>query len=158
MKKVIFGFAVAVAFAGTSYAITANPASNVSADSAATPFTLPYRDSTGAFDMISGAIDTAKLGTDSVTSVKILNATIDSSKMATASIDTNRLATDSVTTAKLINSAVDTAKIAAASIDTSKLLGMPSTPNGSALCAGPSGRIGYCSSTPTNGVCTCNVK
>lgn len=49
MKKILFGFVLGViAFAGISYAITVNPASNVTADSAATAFTIPYRDSSAA--------------------------------------------------------------------------------------------------------------
>lgn len=46
MKKALLGLIVLV-LAGVGYAITVNPASNVTADSAATPLTIIYRDSDG---------------------------------------------------------------------------------------------------------------
>lgn len=101
----------------------------------------------------AGTIDTAPLATDSVTNAKIINGAVDSSKLATASVDTGRLATDSVTNVKIINGAVDTLKIKVGVIDTSRLFGTPSCPNGSALCAGPGGRIGCFATAPTTGAC-----
>jgi hypothetical protein len=52
MNKVLA--AVLVALAVQSQAITVNPASAVTADSEATPFTIPYRDSTGQFNFAAG--------------------------------------------------------------------------------------------------------
>lgn len=104
---------------------TVNPASNVTADTANTPGTIVLRDSsTGATNITvqSGAIDTAKLATDSVIAAKILNATIDSSKLATGSVDTNRIGVDAVTTAKILNASVNTAKISTATNDSGKIL------------------------------------
>lgn len=42
--------AVVLALGGVGYAITVNPASNVTGDSAATPETVVYRDANAAFD------------------------------------------------------------------------------------------------------------
>lgn len=114
-KNLVIAFLVGVIVSGLwpklVEAVTVNPASNVTADTANTPGTLVLRDpSTGA------------------------------------------------TSVTLQSSAIDTAKIAVGSIGTSKLQGMPSSvSNGSALCAKPDGNgsIGVCSTTPTNGVCTC---
>lgn len=92
MKKILFGFILgAVAFAGIGYAITVNPASAVTADSAATPLTIPYRDSTGSFAMIAGDIDTDKIGTDAVTTAKILNASVNTAKISTATNDSGKI-------------------------------------------------------------------
>jgi hypothetical protein len=66
MKKILFGFILgAIAFAGLGYAITVNPASAVTADSAATPLTIPYRDSAGAFDAgsLSNSLQAAPIDT-----------------------------------------------------------------------------------------------
>jgi hypothetical protein len=57
MKKfalAVFGLFV---FAVVGYAITVNPASNVTADSEATALTIPYRDSNGSFS-VAGLTDT----------------------------------------------------------------------------------------------------
>ena len=50
MKR-LFVALVVVALAATGYAITVNPASNVTADSEATAFTIPYRDASGNFSV-----------------------------------------------------------------------------------------------------------
>ena len=52
MKKVLVAFILGlIAATGIGYAITVNPASAVTADSANTALTIPYRDANGAFSM-----------------------------------------------------------------------------------------------------------
>lgn len=52
MKNTVIAFIVGLIMAtGIGYAITVNPASAVTADSANTGLTIPYRDTSGAFAM-----------------------------------------------------------------------------------------------------------
>ncbi|MEK7858737.1 MAG: hypothetical protein AAB320_06300, partial [Elusimicrobiota bacterium] len=103
----------------------------------------------GGENIAAGAVETGKLAADSVTGVKILNATIDTAKLnatiqaqlalagtvSAGAIDTGKLAADSVTGAKILNATIDTAKlnatiqaqlalagtVSAGAIDTAKL-------------------------------------
>lgn len=76
---------------GVGFAITVNPASSVTADSAATPLTIPYRDANGSFAMIAGDIDTAKIAAGAVDTTKIAPASIDTSKISKASAGSGAL-------------------------------------------------------------------
>ena len=70
----------------------------------------------------AGAVGASNLASDSVTTVKILNANVTTAKIADANVTTakildanvtaGKLASDSVTTAKILNANVTTAKIA----------------------------------------------
>jgi hypothetical protein len=81
--------------------------------------------------LVSGAIDTGKLATDSVTGDKILAGTIGTSKLASGvivngdvtagAIDTTKLASDAVTTAKILDANVTTGKLATGAVDTGKI-------------------------------------
>lgn len=51
MNKTLLAVLALIAFAVTGYAITVNPASNVTADSANTALTIPYRDSNGVVNL-----------------------------------------------------------------------------------------------------------
>lgn len=68
-----------------------------------------------------GSIDTSKLASDSVTTVKILNANVTTAKIADSAVDTTKLASDSVTTVKILDGNVTLSKLAALSVDTSKI-------------------------------------
>lgn len=58
-----------------------------------------------------GVVDTGKIATDAVTTVKILNLNVTTAKLAALSVDTSKLAADSVTGAKILNGTIDTAKL-----------------------------------------------
>lgn len=85
----------------------------------------------GNGQIANGSVDTNKLASDAVTTVKILDANVTNAKVANSAIDTNKLASDAVTTVKILDQAVTTnkhadlsvttAKIAAAAVDTTKL-------------------------------------
>jgi len=52
---------------------------------------------------------------------------------------------------------VSTGSITAATLSgTTLTVSLPGAANGQALCKKNTGVIGYCSTTPTNGACTCN--
>lgn len=53
MKKFLLAVVFLESLAFYGYTITVNPASSVTADSAATPLTIPYRDANGDFAMSS---------------------------------------------------------------------------------------------------------
>lgn len=123
--------------------------------------------------LTDSSINTADLATDSVDSTKIRNGTVDSQDLATSAVDTGKIAAGAVNSTKIVDlslntqklapDAVNTTKIAQDAVNTSKMLGLSSqsVPNGSALCAKGGagvalGSIGYCTTTPTNGLCTCN--
>lgn len=72
--------------------------------------------------IINGAVDTTKLATDAVANANVLNGAIDTLKIASGAVDTNRLKADSVTTFSILNSAVDTRKVAQDAINTTKVL------------------------------------
>jgi len=63
MKTIIFGL---MFLAATGYAVTTNPASNATADSANTPLTIIYRDSSGNFvagqATLAGTVNSAQVG------------------------------------------------------------------------------------------------
>lgn len=106
----ISGVATAARFSGSGYSLT-----DISSDS-----------------IKAGAINTSKLATDSVTTVKILDANVNTNKLATdsvttvkildAAVNTNKLATDSVTTVKILDANVNTNKLATDSVTPAKIL------------------------------------
>lgn len=63
MKTIIIGL---LFLAGTAYAVTTNPASNATADSANTPLTIIYRDASGNFAAgqatFAGTVNSAQVG------------------------------------------------------------------------------------------------
>ncbi len=76
MKKIIAAFFVGLMFAtGIGYAITVNPASAVTADSAATALTIPYRDANGAFSAgvvtVTGVITSGPLQLATLTTTQL---------------------------------------------------------------------------------------
>ncbi len=84
-----------------------------------------------ASTLVSGAIDTGKLATDSVSNDKVLNGAIDTEKIAEdavttgkvidGAIDTNKIGSDAVTSEKILSGAVDTEKLGTASVTTAKI-------------------------------------
>jgi len=64
----------------------------------------------------------SSLATDSVTTVKILDANVTTGKLADSSVTTLKLADNNVTTAKILNDNVTTAKILDANVTTAKIL------------------------------------
>lgn len=87
---------------------------------------------TGTISIASGGVTANELGTDAVTSAKILNGTItladlaidsvDASKIVDGSITTDEIADGSVTDVKLQNGSVTLAKLATDSVNTSKIV------------------------------------
>jgi hypothetical protein len=79
----------------------------------------------------TGTVSATMLASDSVTTVKILNANVTAAKLASDSVETAKivdanvtnakLATDSVTTAKITDANVTAAKLAADSVETAKI-------------------------------------
>ena len=67
------------------------------------------------------SIDSSKLATDSVTTLKIQDAAVTTAKLAAAAVDSSKLAANSVTTAHIAAGAVDSSKLAAGSVDSGKL-------------------------------------
>ena len=80
----------------------------------------------------TGTVTATMLASDSVTTVKILNANVTAAKLASDSVETAKivdanvtaakLAADSVTTAKIVDSNVTAAKLASDSVTTAKIL------------------------------------
>ncbi len=137
------------------WAVTVNPASQVTADSANTALTIPYRDASGNF--AAGTITATLTGT--ATTVTAL--AIDSTKLNRAAVDSEKILERSITGAKLVNSTVDTTKLATRSVDTGKLNFNPvvgAADSGKAVCiiGGNLSALGRCTSaTDDNGWCVC---
>jgi len=72
--------------------------------------------------LADGAVTAVKLGTNSVISVKILDANVTTSKLADSAVTSVKLADNSVTTLKIVDSAVTEAKIANDAVTTVKIL------------------------------------
>jgi|694.fasta_scaffold00124_38 hypothetical protein len=93
--------------------------------------TLPNVDGTVITTGDTGTVSATMLASDSVTTVKILNANVTAAKLASDSVETAKivdanvtnakLATDSVTTAKITDANVTAAKLAADSVETAKI-------------------------------------
>jgi hypothetical protein len=93
--------------------------------------TLPNVDGTVITTGDTGTVTATMLASDSVTTVKILNANVTAAKLASDSVETAKivdanvtnakLATDSVTTAKITDANVTAAKLAADSVETAKI-------------------------------------
>jgi hypothetical protein len=62
-------------------------------------------------NIANGAVDTGKLGDDSVTSSKILDSAVGTSKIANGAVDTGKLADDSVTGSKILNATIGAEKL-----------------------------------------------
>ncbi len=75
MKKLIAVPVFLALFSAIAYAITVNPASMVTADSANTATTIAYRDTNGAFSAgivtVSGLVNTGTLGLQVATTAQI---------------------------------------------------------------------------------------
>jgi hypothetical protein len=94
--------------------------------------TLPNVDGTVITTGDTGTVTATMLASDSVTTVKILNANVTAAKLASDSVETAKivdanvtnakLATDSVTTAKITDANVTAAKLAADSVETAKIV------------------------------------
>jgi uncharacterized protein YjbI with pentapeptide repeats len=94
--------------------------------------TLPNVTGTVVTTGDTGTVSATMLASDSVTTVKILNANVTAAKLASDSVETAKivdanvtnakLAADSVTTAKITDSNVTAAKLAADSVTTVKIL------------------------------------
>jgi len=94
--------------------------------------TLPNVTGTVVTSGDTGTVTATMLASDSVTTVKILNANVTAAKLASDSVETAKivdanvtnakLAADSVTTAKITDSNVTAAKLAADSVTTVKIL------------------------------------
>ena len=94
--------------------------------------TLPNVTGTVVTSGDTGTVTATMLASDSVTTVKILNANVTAAKLASDSVETAKivdanvtnakLAADSVTTAKITDANVTAAKLAADSVTTSKIL------------------------------------
>jgi uncharacterized protein YjbI with pentapeptide repeats len=93
--------------------------------------TLPNVTGTVVTSGDTGTVTATMLASDSVTTVKILNANVTAAKLASDSVETAKivdanvtnakLATDSVTTAKITDANVTAAKLAADSVETAKI-------------------------------------
>jgi uncharacterized protein YjbI with pentapeptide repeats len=93
--------------------------------------TLPNVSGTVVTSGDTGTVTATMLASDSVTTVKILNANVTAAKLASDSVETAKivdanvtnakLATDSVTTAKITDANVTAAKLAADSVETAKI-------------------------------------
>lgn len=89
-------------------------------------------DSVTTVKILDANVTAAKLATDSVTTVKIVDANVTAAKLATDSVTTikivdanvtaAKLATDSVTTVKIVDANVTAAKLASDSVTTVKIL------------------------------------
>jgi hypothetical protein len=94
--------------------------------------TLPNVSGTVVTSGDTGTVTATMLASDSVTTVKILNANVTAAKLASDSVETAKivdanvtnakLAADSVTTAKITDANVTAAKLAADSVTTAKIL------------------------------------
>ena len=94
--------------------------------------TLPNVTGTVVTTGDTGTVSATMLASDSVTTVKILNANVTAAKLASDSVETAKivdanvtaakLAADSVTTAKILDSNVTAAKLASDSVTTAKIL------------------------------------
>ena len=77
--------------------------------------------SVGETELQEGAVTTAKLASDAVTSVKITDGAVVESKLAAGSVTTSKLGADAVTGAAILDGSVTTSKLAGASVTRSKL-------------------------------------
>jgi hypothetical protein len=94
--------------------------------------TLPNVTGTVVTTGDTGTVSATMLASDSVTTVKILNANVTAAKLASDSVETAKivdanvtaakLAADSVTTAKILDSNVTAAKLASDAVTTAKIL------------------------------------
>jgi hypothetical protein len=75
----------------------------------------------GNAQLVSGSVETTELATNAVTTIKITDANITTSKLATGSVTADKLATDSVTTIKITDANVTTSKLATGSVTADKL-------------------------------------
>jgi hypothetical protein len=74
-----------------------------------------------SFTVADGSITAAKLASDAVTTVKILNSNVTETKLATDSVSTVKIVDQNVTTAKIADLNVSTAKIADGAVTRVKL-------------------------------------
>ena len=74
------------------------------------------------FNIVNGAVTNAKLATDSVSTIKILDLAVTTNKIDNLAVTTAKLDTNAVTTAKILDLNVTTSKIAADAVTTAKIL------------------------------------
>lgn len=112
MKRTLVGFLLGLlAATGIGYAITVNPASNVTADSNATAFTIPYRDANGDFavnDLDATTISVAS-GTAAGVVTGRFRGAFSSVQLATLSASPGDFAFNTTITQMVLSSATSTA-------------------------------------------------
>lgn len=79
------------------------------------------RPSALATNIAAGAVNTAAISTDAVTTNGILNGSVNTGKIGSGAVDTTKIKTDAVNNAAILNGSVDTNKIASGSVDTTKI-------------------------------------
>ena len=77
--------------------------------------------SSNQFSVTSGGIGATQLGSNAVTTVKILDANVTEAKLATNAVTTAKISDANVTQAKLANGAVGESQLAALAVTTAKL-------------------------------------
>jgi len=86
------------------------------ATTATTISSSEYNDNMTRIRAAVNTIDAAQLNTDSVTTVKIVDANVTEAKLATDSVTADKLASDAVTEDKILDATITYAKLAAATI------------------------------------------
>ncbi len=81
----------------------------------------------------NGAVTTTKIGDGAVTTVKLANGAVTAAKIEDGTVGTAKLADGAVTTPKIANSAVTTAKIADGAVTVPKLANVSADPTPNAL-------------------------
>ncbi len=172
MKLFLSLLSVILAWSCNSWAITVNPASMVTADSANTALTIPYRDASG--DFAAGTVTVTAITATSAITVPAgsidttkITGTFIGSDLAADCIDSTKIAAGSVYNADVAASAaIDTSKIsgtflaaaiAAGQINTAKLAQITSSDSGKVVCYMNDGKLGKCNTGITAVSCLCEA-